>query len=107
MRSPCCLCVCIPPINFKMPEPIFMKLGMCIMAPEPISTAYFINPSQQSVYMCIVTGQRLCKQVPEAKNVHDSRRIVEGVVIYTVHVVSKEGMQFILRRTCCYLMIWK
>jgi hypothetical protein len=27
-----------------MPEPIFMKLGMYIMAPEPISTAYFINP---------------------------------------------------------------
>jgi hypothetical protein len=29
-----------------MPETIFVKLGMYeyIMAPEPISTAYFINP---------------------------------------------------------------
>jgi hypothetical protein len=26
-----------------------MKLGMYIMAPEPISTAYVINPSHQSV----------------------------------------------------------
>jgi hypothetical protein len=36
-------------MNFWMPEPIFMKLGMCIMAPEPISTVYFINPFHQSV----------------------------------------------------------
>jgi hypothetical protein len=36
-----------------MPEPIFMKLGMYIMAPEPISTVYFINPSHQSVCTCI------------------------------------------------------
>jgi hypothetical protein len=28
-----------------MPKPIFMKDGMYIMAPEPISMAYFINPS--------------------------------------------------------------
>jgi hypothetical protein len=28
---------------------IFMKLGMCIMTTEPISTTYLINPSHQSV----------------------------------------------------------
>jgi hypothetical protein len=38
---------------FKMDEPIFMKLGMYFMAPEPISTAYFINPSHQSVSVCV------------------------------------------------------
>jgi hypothetical protein len=27
------------PTNFQMPEPIFIKLGMYIMAHEPISTA--------------------------------------------------------------------
>jgi hypothetical protein len=27
-----------PPINFWTPEPIFMKLGTYITAPEPIST---------------------------------------------------------------------
>jgi hypothetical protein len=29
----------LPPINFLMHEPIFMKLGMYIMVPEAISTA--------------------------------------------------------------------
>jgi hypothetical protein len=48
MRS---VCLCIPRINFRMPEPIFMKLGMYIMTPEAISTPYFINPSHQS--MCL------------------------------------------------------
>jgi hypothetical protein len=38
------------PINFWMPELIFMKLDMYIMATEPISVAYFINFSHQSVY---------------------------------------------------------
>jgi hypothetical protein len=55
MRSPCCLRVCVsalPPLKFWMTEPIFIRLSMCIMAPEPISTAYFINPSHQSVSMC-------------------------------------------------------
>jgi hypothetical protein len=33
-----------------MPEPNFQKLGMYIMASDPISTAYFINPSHQTVY---------------------------------------------------------
>jgi hypothetical protein len=28
-----------------MAEPIFIKLGMFIMKPQPISTAYSINPS--------------------------------------------------------------
>jgi hypothetical protein len=32
------------PINFWMPEPIFIKLGTYVMVPEPISAAYFINP---------------------------------------------------------------
>jgi hypothetical protein len=57
--------LCIPLINFWMVEPISMKLGMYIMASEPMSTAYFINPSHQSVYLYvyppIVTRQRLGK----------------------------------------------
>jgi hypothetical protein len=48
VRSPCCLCVCI---NFWVPEPICMKLGMYPMAPEPISTACFITPYHE--YMCL------------------------------------------------------
>jgi hypothetical protein len=67
MRSPCCLCV--PPINLCMLEPVFMKLGMRIMATEPIPTAYYINPSHQSVclhvYPLVVTKQRLGKNVTQ------------------------------------------
>jgi hypothetical protein len=52
-----------------MPELILMNTGMHVMAPEPISTPYFINPSHQCVcvFMCIpliVARQRLDKRVP-------------------------------------------
>jgi hypothetical protein len=53
MRSPCCLPACESPVNFWTPEPIFMKLGMYTMAPQPISTTYFINTSHQSVFLCV------------------------------------------------------
>jgi hypothetical protein len=36
-----------------MPKPIFIKLDMYIMAPEPIPTSYFINPSHESVYLYV------------------------------------------------------
>jgi hypothetical protein len=42
-------CLYIPSVNFWMAEPDFIKLGMYIIEREPISTAYFINPSHQSV----------------------------------------------------------
>jgi hypothetical protein len=67
MRSPCCLCVCeSPPINFWMPEPIFMKVGMYVMAHEPISAVHFINPSRQYVCSPIIATQRLSKNVTVA-----------------------------------------
>jgi hypothetical protein len=54
MRSPCCLYNCeFLHINFSMPEPFFMKLGMHILVPEPIRTAYFINPSHESVFQYV------------------------------------------------------
>jgi hypothetical protein len=74
MMSQYCLCIPPPPINFWMPEPIFMKLGVYIMTPEPILTAYFINPSHESVclyvYSPIVVTQRLSKNVTVATNIH-------------------------------------
>jgi hypothetical protein len=57
-----------------MPEPVFMKFGMHIIAPEPISKAYFMNLSHQSLclyeYMhpIIVDRQRLGKTVTAALN---------------------------------------
>jgi hypothetical protein len=57
-----------------MAEPIFIKLGTCIMAPEPISTAYFMNPSHQSVclylYPPLVARQQLGKKVKAETNTH-------------------------------------
>jgi hypothetical protein len=63
MRSPSCLCVCVtppPPINFWMPEPICMKIGIYsyIMTTEPISTVYFTNPSHQSVCLYVYLSSR-------------------------------------------------
>jgi hypothetical protein len=36
-----------------MPERIFMELDMFFMAPEHISTPYFINPFRQSVFLYV------------------------------------------------------
>jgi hypothetical protein len=62
-----------------------MELGKYIMALEPISTAYFMNPSHQSVSICvypivarqrlsknraIVARQRLSKNVTATTNTH-------------------------------------
>jgi hypothetical protein len=51
-----------------------MKLGVYIMAPEPVSTAYFLNPSHQPVCLyvnpSIVARQRLGKNVTAATNTH-------------------------------------
>jgi hypothetical protein len=70
MRSPCCLCVCVSTaINFRMPERIFLKLGMYIMTPEPISMAYSTNPSHQSLSIC-VAPQGLDKNVTAVTNTH-------------------------------------
>jgi hypothetical protein len=49
-----CVCVCVSPlINFRTPEPICMKLGTYITAPEPISTAKLKHPSHQSVCLYV------------------------------------------------------
>jgi hypothetical protein len=52
-----------------------MKLGMYIMETEPISTAYFVNPSRQSVclyvYPPVVARQRLGKDVAASTNTHE------------------------------------
>jgi hypothetical protein len=70
-----CVCVCVyihicvrvcvsvrlsnppPPSTFE-----WLKLGMCIMAPEPTLTAYFINPSHvcrmRTPYRCWATARQ-------------------------------------------------
>jgi hypothetical protein len=46
MWSSCCV---NPRNNYWKAEPVFKKSDMYIMAPEPISTEYFTNPSNQFV----------------------------------------------------------
>jgi hypothetical protein len=91
-----------------MPESIFIKLGMYIMAPEPISTVYLINLSHQSVSICLLLSlqdngsvkcippfgarQRLGKDVPRATNTRNSGRIFGGVMLYAVRVLYKESL---------------
>jgi hypothetical protein len=54
MISPCYLCICESPLKtFEC-----LKHDMYIMAPEVISTAYFINPSQQAVCLCVCPSFR-------------------------------------------------
>jgi hypothetical protein len=63
-----------PPINFWMAKPICMKFGMYILAPEFISTVYFINPSHQTacfyMYPLIVVRKWLGKNVTATTNTH-------------------------------------
>jgi hypothetical protein len=87
-----------------MPQPIFMKLGMYIMAPEPISTAYLLSVFV-SVYVSspIVARQRFGKHIPEAKNALNNRRIIGYVAFYAVRALSKESLQVCLRITLSLL----
>jgi hypothetical protein len=65
------------------------------MAPEPISTAYFINPSHQSVCLnvhpLIDARQQRGKNITAATSTQSSRRMVGRVNFYAVHVVKKRG----------------
>jgi hypothetical protein len=109
MQYPSCLCamgLCIPPPNFRMPEPIFMKLGMYVMAPAPISMAYVVNPSHQSVCIpFIIIRQRLCKNVTAVTNTRNNRRIVWHSIFYAVPVVSKASRGLVLPRTSCTMIV--
>jgi hypothetical protein len=51
--------VYLPLINFWTTEPIFLKLVMYITAPKPMSTAYFIDPSHQSLCLYVYPLQLL------------------------------------------------
>jgi hypothetical protein len=77
---------------------------MCIMAPEPISTACFINPPHQSVslYVCIpIVARQLLVQKGYRRNkyIRYHRKTVGRVVFYAVRVLSKEDKRLVLLRT--------
>jgi hypothetical protein len=84
-----------------MPQPIFVKLGMYVMAHEHSSIVYFMNPSHQSVclymYPRIVARQRLGKNFTAETNKNTT--IGELLdVSFSVRFVRK---QLVLPRTSC------
>jgi hypothetical protein len=63
-----------------------MKLGMNIMAPGPISTAYFINASHKSVCLYVyIARQRLGKNITAATN---TRVTIEELLDASFSVLS-------------------
>jgi hypothetical protein len=77
---------------------------MSIVASEPISTAYFINPSHRFVCMCIpqsLPGNSSVKSYRRNDYTSNSRRTVGRVVFYTVSVASKKSRRLVLPITYC------
>jgi hypothetical protein len=85
------------PISSRFPELVFMKLGMYIVTPEPVSTAYFINPSHQSV--CLHVYPRVTSLVesmspaplPRAQwSCHGSEAIATPLISF-IHEISERA----------------
>jgi hypothetical protein len=95
------LIICCPATGVvSRPLPSNGSVRYNIMAPEPISTAYFINTSHLSVSACvsprIIARQRLGKHVPVATDTRNNW--IGGSVI--VRVVSKGSGRLVIPRTC-------
>jgi hypothetical protein len=88
-----------------MGEPIFMKLGMYIMTPEPVSAADYINPSYQYVclyvYHDVVTKQRLSGKVTAATNTLATLEELEAS--FSVLSVLYKSRLLVFPRTSCFL----
>jgi hypothetical protein len=97
------LCLCISLINFWMPSQIFIKFYIHITTSEPMSVAYFINLSHQSVSLYVypvVAKQRFLIKVTAAANTHANNRINAGSVeYYAVISTSKKIRCVILPRS--------
>jgi hypothetical protein len=72
-----------------------MKLDMYIIAPEPISMAYFINPSHQSVCVSTYRCQATAKILPRQR-IH-MRRFLCGLCR------TNKSRRLVLPRTSCSL----
>jgi hypothetical protein len=90
-----------------MAEPVSMKLDMYIMAPKPISTVYFINPSHQSVclyvYRLLLLGTSV-KWYCSNEYTSNKRKIVGSVFLYVVRAISEESRWLIFSQKFLFLM---
>jgi hypothetical protein len=85
MRSPYCLCI-HRPLNFSMPELIFMKLG--IYNPN----GKLINPSYRSLRLYVCARQRLGKIATAATNTHAKLEELLDASFYMRSVSCKRKM---------------
>jgi hypothetical protein len=82
-----------------MPEPVFMKHDMHVMASEPISVAYFKNLSHQPVrlyvYSLTVARQWFPKNVTVALNNHGAtEELLNMFSMWSMSYQGKSGNQF-------------
>jgi hypothetical protein len=66
------VCLCLPPINLWMPKPIFMKLAVYIMAPEPNLNDILHKSLPWVCAFLYVVRQRLSKNVTATTNTHET-----------------------------------
>jgi hypothetical protein len=67
------------------------------MVPKPISTAYFINPPQQSVPVCvstIISRQQLGKNDTATMITHNNTRILD--MLFSMQSMFKENRRLVL-----------
>jgi hypothetical protein len=83
-------------------KPTFRKPGMHITAPEPISMAYFISPSHQSVCISLLSlpGNNSVDMFP------CQRIIIRGVFFYLVCITLKENRRLVIPRTPVKIMVF-
>jgi hypothetical protein len=87
----------------------FIKLGMYIIAPDPTSTAYFINSSPQSVCLHVyplLVAQRLGKKSYRCKEYtrNNSRIIWTRFLCGPCHI--NESRRLVLLRTSVFKMLF-
>jgi hypothetical protein len=85
-----------------MAEPIFMKVGVYIMAPDSISTVHFIKPIHQSVCLCVylpvVARHWQSKNITLTTNTHATTEEMLGTLF------SVQSMSY--QRGICVLCVY-
>jgi hypothetical protein len=99
------VCLCTPTISFWMRQQIFMKLRMYIMAPQSISTAYFISPSHQSVCNPFFVAARQ-KRYRGKKYKCENRRIFGRIIFCTVRVISRKVADYLFSEFPVSFSVW-
>jgi hypothetical protein len=100
MPSPSCVSMNPLHITFRMSEPIFMKLRMCVMAPEPISPislcvcVSLLSLQGNGSVKCIPpfgARQRLGKHVQQ-QQIYATREELMAAPFFAIRALSKDSL---------------